>query len=595
MRKLLAALGLVLAVLALAVILVPWFLPQAFVQRQLSRLLAQETGLYLENAQRLSLSVFPQLGIAVEGVSVRLPAGAASAPSVRADRIFTAIRPSSLFKRRLEVSKVTIENPSMLFHVDASGRSNWDLTGLQPGKSAVRLAAIGEGAPVGNASPDVIGPSVERKALPSIDIDIINGSFAYRDDVRSRMIRMENVSLSLLGAKMGGPITLTGGLLLQGEKVSLSATATPATPASDRSAALRFAMISDAMRTDLDGVLFWRGPPHFSGATRLDLGSGQALARWIGGNAEALSRFDGAAIAGRLELSGQELTLAEGKVTAQGAEGDLAVFADFDGVLRASLDNLSLHGGTGRGKLSLDARQSEAVLAGSFEVVGVDGLALSKGLSRFDWLSGRANAALELAGGGTSLEAIAGTLTGNGRVSVENGAIEGLDLPLIVAKAKQGEFGKWRREPARRTPFDRFEASYSIEKGIASTTDMSVAGPNIAASGEGQTDIARGRLDYRLKTKVTPSGGDAPPPGDPAGTGEKEASLAIPLIVKGDWEKPEIYPDIENALKDTDSLVGTAKLFGKSVEKLTDGKVNADQFGKAIDQLFGKKKKKDSD
>ena len=66
----------------------------------------------------------------------------------------------------------------------------------------------------------------------------------------------------------------------------------------------------------------------------------------------------------------------------------------------------------------------------------------------------------------------------------------------------------------------------------------------------------------------------------------------MPLVIKGDWDKPEISPDIENALKDADSLAGTAKLFGKSVEKFTDGKIKADDFGSAIDSLFGKKKKK---
>ncbi|WP_170937126.1 MULTISPECIES: AsmA family protein [Rhodomicrobium] len=597
MRKPLAALGILLAVLALAVVLMPYWLPQPYLQRQLGRLLANETGLYLEEAQRLRLSVFPQLGIAVEGVSVMLPLGASSGPSIRADRIFTAIRPSSLFGQRLEVSKVTIENPSMLFHIDASGRSNWDLTALWPFTAPVRLAALGDSTQIAKVATDILPPQGERRALPSVDIDIVNGSFAYRDDVRRRVVQIEKFDLSLRSPGANGRVTLEGGLLLQGQKVRLSATATPPDPPSDRSAALRFALASDAMRTDLDGVLLWRGRPHFAGTSRVKFSSGEALARWTGGNAQALSRFDGAELAGRLELSDQELVISDGKLSAPGASGDFSAFADFDGTTRISLDNLALHGGTGQGKLTLDARQPEPVLAGSFQMAGVDGLSLSKGLSRFDWLSGRTDLAIDVAGGGRSLDAIAGTLTGKARLTVANGAIEGIDLPLIVAKAKEGEIGKWRREAGRRTPFDRFDASYAIEKGIASTSDITLSGPNIAASGEGRTDLTQGKLDYKLKTKVTAHGGEAssPPPAEatPAEGGPQEqASLAIPLIVKGDWDKPDIYPDLANALKDKDGLVGTAKLFGKSVEKLTDGKIKADEFGKALDSLFGKKKKK---
>ncbi len=127
--------------------------------------------------------------------------------------------------------------------------------------------------------------------------------------------------------------------------------------------------------------------------------------------------------------------------------------------------------------------------------------------------------------------------------------------------------------------------------GIAETKDLTLTGPNIAVSGEGKTDIPRQRLEYRLKTKVTARAEQAaattPPPAP-----EDEASLTMPLIIKGNWDKPEIRPDVENALKDADGLAGTAKLFGKSVEKFTDGKIKAEEFGKAIDSLFGKKKKK---
>ena len=589
MKRFFAALSVLVALMAAAVMLLPYLIPQHFVQRQLGRLLAQETGLYLQDARRLSLAVFPRLGIAVEGVSVRLPGSLASAPMMRADRIFTALRPSSLFGKRLQVSKVTIENPSVLFHVDASGRSNWDLTGLAPKARSVQLAALGDGSQIAQTAAALIEPAREPKALPSIDIDIINGSLSYHDEVRRRKIEIEDFDLYLRSGERSGPVTLEGGLKFQGQPLTLSATATPSEGRADRSAPLRLDIRSDAMQATLGGVLSWHGRPQFTGSATVDVKSGAALSRWTGGNPGTLARYDGAALTGRLEVSDQELILADGKITAPGAEGDLAIFADFDGNVRAKLDNLALHGGQAQGKLTLDTRQKDAVLAGTFEMTNVDGLALTKGVSGFDWLSGRADASMEIAGGGKTPEDLAATLTGKARLSVANGAIEGLDLPLIVAKAKEGEIGNWRREPGRRTQFDRLDANFTIVNGIAETNDLTLSGPNIAVSGEGKTDIPRQRLEYRLKTKVTGRAEQAAatPPAP-----EDEASLTMPLIVKGNWDKPEIRPDVENALKDADGLAGTAKLFGKSVEKFTDGKIKAEEFGKAIDSLFGKKKKK---
>jgi uncharacterized protein involved in outer membrane biogenesis len=591
MKRFFAALCVLVALMVAAVLLLPYLVPQAYVQRQLAGLLARETGLQLQDARRLSLAVFPQLGIAVEGVSARLPNSFSNAPMIRADRIFTALRASSLFGKRLQVSKVTIENPSVLFHVDASGRSNWDLTGLAPNETPIRLAALGDGLQIVQSAAALIEPAREPRTLPSIDIDIINGSLSYHDEVRRRTIEIEDCDLSLRSGGRSGPVTLEGGLKFQGQPLSLSATATPSNGQGDRSAPLRLDIRSDAMVASLGGVLSWRGRPQFSGTATLDVKSGEALSRWTGGNPGTLARFDGAALTGRLEVSGQELILADGKVTAAGAEGGLSIFADFDGNVRAAIDNLALHGGQAHGKLTLDKRQKDAVLAGSFEMTNVDSLALTQGLSGFDWLAGRADASMEIAGGGKTAEDLAATLTGRARLSLVNGAIEGLDLPLIVAKAKQGEIGNWRREAGRRTQFDRFDANFTIVNGIAETKDLSLSGPNIAVTGEGKTDIARQRLDYRLKTKVTarnePPAATAPPATPP----DDDASLTMPLIIKGNWDKPEIRPDVENALKDAEGLAGTAKLFGKSVEKYTDGKIKAEEFGKAIDKLFGKKKK----
>jgi len=589
MTRFFAALGVLVALMAAAVLLLPYLIPQAFVQRQLGRLLAQETGLYLQDARHLSLAVFPRLGIAVEGVSVRLPGNFANAPMMRADRIFTALRPSSLFGKRLQVAKVTIENPSVLFHVDASGRSNWDLTGLGANDAPVQLAALGDALPVTPAAALIVSPG-EPKALPSIDIDIINGSLSYHDEVRRRKFEIEDFDLSLRSGDRFGPVTLEGGLKFQGLPLTLSATATPGDGRSDRSAPLRLDIRSDAMLVNLGGVLSWRGKPQFTGTATLDVKSGAALSRWTGGEAKTLARYDGASLTGRLDVSGQELVLADGKITATGAHGDLGVFADFDGNVRAQIDNLALHGGQARGKFTLDTRQKDAILAGTFEMTNVDSLALTQGVSGFDWMSGKADVSIEVAGGGKTAEDLAATLTGKARLSLVSGAIEGLDLPLIVAKAKQGEIGNWRREAGRRTQFDRLDANFTIVNGIAETKDLSLSGPNIAVSGEGKTDIPRQRLDYRLKTKVTAR--SEHPAGAPPATPEEEASVAIPLIIKGDWDKPDIRPDITSALKDTEGLAGTAKLFGKSVEKYTDGKIKAEEFGKAIDSIFGKKKKK---
>ncbi|MEJ2118810.1 MAG: hypothetical protein P8Y36_13345, partial [Alphaproteobacteria bacterium] len=72
------------------------------------------------------------------------------------------------------------------------------------------------------------------------------------------------------------------------------------------------------------------------------------------------------------------------------------------------------------------------------------------------------------------------------------------------------------------------------------------------------------------------------------------ASLTVPLRIKGDWEQPKIQPNVSEALKDRKSLKKNIKLFGKSIEKITGGKVKSRDLGRLLDNFLGKNKDEDN-
>jgi uncharacterized protein involved in outer membrane biogenesis len=256
----------------------------------------------------------------------------------------------------------------------------------------------------------------------------------------------------------------------------------------------------------------------------------------------------------------------------------------FDGRARCNLHSLYLYGGRASGRVTVDAHAPAAVMAGSFEMNDVDSLALFKGVSGFDWISGRSAATLHIAGGGDSAASILNTLTGEGSLSVTDGAVEGLDIPMLIGKAREGEFRKWQRRPGLRTRFDSLTSAFTLEKGVAKSRELALAGPQITATGEGETNIPGQSVDFRPKVKVL------------AATEEEKAKaedgqVEIPLIVRGAWNKPDIYPDLDKVLRDPKALNDTANVIGKTVEKFTEGKIKSKDIGKAIEQLFGGKKK----
>lgn len=587
MKKLLGVLAALIVSVPLAVFLAPTLIPQSTLERQLAPLLAEATGLQLEEAKALRLSFVPEPGFTFEGVSASLPLGDGDGGGyqIRAGRIIASADPASLLRGRLVLTKVVFEDSSIVIGNDSGRQSAASPRGPHPENANAEKDLASTADLIHSANQE---PSKKRRRplrLPTVDIEIRNGSVSF-DGREKNAPLISGTNLFLASLRQEGSATLDGSLRLNGEPVTIKGTA-KVPEAGGRSLGLQLTLQSEAGRTELDGVFSPDSEVHFSGKMQVKIGSGEALARMAGSNSPAMIRLSGASLSGPIKLSERQFALSDAVVTAPGAEGRIDIIAGQDGVLQGRLHDFTLHGGKAEGQASYDARQADAVLAATLSISNVDSLALAKGVSGFDWLSGRADLKLEFAGGGHTMEAIAGSLTGKGSLAVSDGAVEGIDLPLIVAEVQDGEFGKWRREAGRRTPFDRLEASFTIQNGIAQTNDLSLKGPNVSVQGEGRTNIARGRINYRLKTKVTPQGRETTDPKE-----QNEASLAVPLIIKGDWDKPDIRPDIENALKDTDSLKGTAKLFGKSVEKWTDGQVKSDDFGKMIDGLFGKKKKK---
>lgn len=576
MRKLFAAFAVFAGLLALAVVFLSWFVPQDYARQRINLALARTSGLRLAEARHIGVSLFPP-GVTVDG-AVMVFGGRAGLPGIRAERVFAAVEPSSLLQRRPAVSRVVVRRPQIDFRAGLA---------MLDGMGSTRFAAVQEpGAMMDDAAPVAATLAPRQFRLPRAEIEIIDGSLGGGNGGGDEKATARHVNLILRKADPDGPAQLTGSMQLLDEDVRLEASA--ADPGgSGASAPVRFSLESRAVRWTLDGHMSLLRIPRFEGTARLEVLSGPALAAWLGRGNKALASLDRSVFDGQVEMSPNGLVLSDARLTGPGTEGLLDAQITPGGSARATLRSLTLHGGRGHGQMTLDASdRNAAVLAGSLELTGVDTLALSSSVSNFDWISGRANATVQFAGGGRSVADIAETLAGKGRIEVTKGALEGLDLPLIVARVKEGEIGKWRREAGRRTEFDSFSASFTLEKGIAATNDIALSGPNVTATGEGETNLAHQQVNYRLHAKVTAR--DTQP-----GAGGETAALDVPLTVKGDWQKPDIRPDMNKALKDKDALAGNAKLFGKSVEKLTKGKVKAEEFSKTIDSLFGKKKKAD--
>jgi uncharacterized protein involved in outer membrane biogenesis len=583
-RKPLTALLASAAMLVIALMVLPRIMPDDYTRQQVARALERETGIELDQASGIRVVLFPRLGIVLDQVALRTT-GAADAPAITAERVVADVDPWSLFDRRLKLQRLLIEKPSVVFQANATGRRNWDFGALAPRKPA-RLASLGDDTPpLLEASPTQVPTLRSRRPhIPTAAIELRNGTLTYLNEARDRRFEIGDLSAVLTSGETGNA-ALDGSFRFAGENFALHANLQDQISLSEPSAPVHTEISTRAGSAVFDGVASWSEERSLRGQLRLDLVSGAALQDWLGDSARALGALSRASLGGALVIDDQHAAFNDGHLQAGEATGDLDLSADFDGRARFNLHSLDLFGGRATGRMTVDARQPAAVVAGTFEMNDVESLAMFKTLSGFDWLSGRGVATLNIAGGGKSMAEVLSTLTGEGRLSVTDGAIEGLDLPELIAKARDGEFKTWRRRMGQRTRFDSLNSVFTLDKGIAKSRELAMTGPELVATGEGETNIPGQSLDYRLKVKVK------------AATEEElaraeDGQVEIPLILRGAWDKPDIYPDLDQVLHDPKALGDAARVIGKSVEKLTEGKVKSDDIGRALESLFGGKKKR---
>ena len=249
-----------------------------------------------------------------------------------------------------------------------------------------------------------------------------------------------------------------------------------------------------------------------------------------------------------------------------------------NGRLRLDLTRLSLYGGRASGQAEISEHDGVPVVSAMLDVADVSALPLFRDAASFDWLSGTLSGQINLASGGDTLDGLRQRLRGEAQMRMHDGALEGLDLPGMLARLQDGDIDEMDRRAGDQTNFTQLEATWTIQKGVAKTTDLHLEGPYVSAKGAGTVDMRRERMDMRLQPRVQPDPARATVP----------MALKFPCMFKGAWENPKIYPDVEAVLNDPEKSLGAAKNFGKAVEKLTGGKVSEDDFRGAIEGLFGR-------
>lgn len=563
----------VLLFLALAVILL---IPAERIAEVASDRITQATGRAVTITGEARPTLWPDLGIVIEGLRVGNPVWAGVAPMIEADRMNVGIAWSGLFSGDIRVERAVLEGASIMLVRAADGRTSWDMGSSGETGAPVRIGfdeAIIQDARVryldraAGADWDVAGLNatvrlpeaggvVEIEGTAQVNgvplvldtiIDGVAGLLAGEARPVVATMRWQGGSVAFDG-QLGLDATVQGAMDLTAEDlgplVALAGGAMPVLPQG---------LGRDRIAVTGDVRLAQEGSVHLrDGLLRLDDTLLNVAVDLLPGEDRPMLR--GTITGGEIALPG--LVASDGAAADAGwprdtidvsglfaTDADLTVQAQSLDLGSVALNDIDLRATVNRGRLVFDIasiRTYEGQLAGQFVINGRGGLSvggdlilanvalqpLLSAMADYERLQGTGSASVEFLGVGNDLHTIMDGLEAEGDVALGQGAILGLDLGGMLRNFDTSFQGE-----DQRTVYDRVTADFIVRDGVLRNEDLLLDAPWGEVRGIGEADLAAMTVDYTLIPGLLR---DA----------DGLASVRVPIAFTGPWSAPNIGPDL---------------------------------------------------
>ncbi len=614
MRKLIMALGAALTGVLLLFALALIALPAERIARLAGEQIARATGREVVISGEVSMTVWPVLGAAVDGLEIGNAAWSAAGPMLTARSVAIGVDARALLNGTVRLTNISAQSPVIRLESRADGRANW---------------VFDAPASTGAAAPTAPAPPPESAVQPlSIDrLEIRDATLIYAAE-GSDPVTLAGADLTLdwpdpAGAAQiaatlrpaGAPVTIRAQIarfaaLLGGESsATVAELGTDAgTAGFEGSFALSGAAQGDLTLTSSQTATFLSrlgltaaDLPEGLGrrvdlTAALDLSAARVVTLTgfdadLGGNrltGDLRADLGGAVpvIAASVQTGTLDLTggAPSGGTSAQGGSGtapsgwptapiDASALASFNGEIAFAAEAVLLDGLTlGRTRATLRNDRARMVFA-------LDQLAAYGGQVTGQFvMNNRSGLSVggDMTGSGLALEGLLPDLAGITRLSgalsasVEFlGVGENVDAIMRSLRASgrvQTGTGTIRGIDLDRlmrsgqgaggtTVFDSLSASFTMENGVMRNEDLLMTLPNFEARGAGRVDLGGQTLDYTFTPKAL--------------RGNDGRGVAIPVKVRGPWAAPRVTPDLE-AMIDLNFAAEKEELQQKAQDEIAD-------------------------
>lgn len=198
-----------------------------------------------------------------------------------------------------------------------------------------------------------------------------------------------------------------------------------------------------------------------------------------------------------------------------------------DGFLAATLHNMGLYGGSGRGRIEIDARGPEVRISPDLAFDGLDARRFLSDAINFPNIEGRAELTLDVDAVGRTQSQMIASADGRAHLEVVSGTLHGVDLGGVATTIRNALRGELIA-PEARTPFHGLSGTFAIADGVLASDNLSFNTPDLRIPAIAVIDMQQRRLDARLAPR-SPRGG-----------------VVIPFSVRGPWSQLSYAGDLND-------------------------------------------------
>jgi AsmA protein len=331
MLKLLKWIGIVVVVLVVLAVGAAVVLPQFIsVDTYKDRLVAEvknATGRDLKISGPVHLSVLPHLAIDAAQVSFSNAAGAQNKDMMTLGSLQVEVELFPLLNKTVVVDRFVLKDPVIALEVDKQGKPNWDFSTGKPAGTAAAAAAPG-------AQP-AAGGGADLSALGGLhlgDVRLENGTISYLDQRTGQRTVIEKINSSVALPDINAAFKVDGSALYNKVVLKLKLNVDKANDFVTRQGSgVEASVSSEVMNFDFKGKGAVALPATASGTIDLKVPSLRKLAEWASSPLPPGEGFGPFAIAGTLEMTGNEIKFNNAQLSMDAIKGKGALALNTSG------------------------------------------------------------------------------------------------------------------------------------------------------------------------------------------------------------------------------------------------------------------------